>query len=309
MVKQQNIVNVASVPQRSPFRYAGGKTWLIPRIREWLGVRGGPSKELIEPFAGGGIVALTAVMENLVKKATMVELDEDVAAVWQAIMGDDGEWLADRISHFHLTPENVRKVLSREPTNLREQAFATILKNRVYHGGILAPGAGLIKQGENGKGLASRWYPETLRKRILAIAQVRDRIEVIQGDGISIIEKNMSRQDVVFFIDPPYAKAGRRLYRYSEMNHEKLFDLAAHLSGDFLITYDDAEQVRTLVKRYGLESKTIAMKNTHHAEKKERLIGRDLSWLKTAPKQDYHRPLLGLTFPSSVGNLPHTVRV
>ena len=89
---------------------------------------------------------MTAVMENLVKKATMVELDEDIAAVWQAIMGDDGEWLADRISHFH-------------------------------------------------------------------------------------------------------------------------------------------------------------------AEKKERLIGRDLSWLKIAPKQDLHRPLLGLTFPSSVSGLPHTERV
>ncbi len=24
------IVNVASVPQRSPFRYPGGKTWLVP---------------------------------------------------------------------------------------------------------------------------------------------------------------------------------------------------------------------------------------------------------------------------------------
>lgn len=24
------VVNVASVPQRSPFRYPGGKTWLVP---------------------------------------------------------------------------------------------------------------------------------------------------------------------------------------------------------------------------------------------------------------------------------------
>ncbi len=31
-----HIVNVASVPQRSPFRYPGGKTWLVPRIRQWL---------------------------------------------------------------------------------------------------------------------------------------------------------------------------------------------------------------------------------------------------------------------------------
>ena len=32
--KKNSIVNVASVPQRSPFRYPGGKTWLIPIARK-----------------------------------------------------------------------------------------------------------------------------------------------------------------------------------------------------------------------------------------------------------------------------------
>ena len=30
------IVNVASVPQRSPFRYPGGKTSFVPYLRDWL---------------------------------------------------------------------------------------------------------------------------------------------------------------------------------------------------------------------------------------------------------------------------------
>ena len=29
-------VNVSMVPQRSHLRYPGGKTWLVPHIREWL---------------------------------------------------------------------------------------------------------------------------------------------------------------------------------------------------------------------------------------------------------------------------------
>lgn len=32
----QKVVNVASVPQASPFRYPGGKTWLISVVRKWL---------------------------------------------------------------------------------------------------------------------------------------------------------------------------------------------------------------------------------------------------------------------------------
>jgi DNA adenine methylase len=55
---------------------------------------------------------------------------------------------------------------------LESLAFTTIIENWVNRGGILANGASFIKNGENGKGITSRWYPETLRRRILAIAQV-----------------------------------------------------------------------------------------------------------------------------------------
>ena len=34
--KVQAPVNVASVPQRSPFRYPGGKTWFVPAFRRWM---------------------------------------------------------------------------------------------------------------------------------------------------------------------------------------------------------------------------------------------------------------------------------
>lgn len=34
--QKDKIVNVASVPFRSPFRYPGGKTWLVPQIRHCL---------------------------------------------------------------------------------------------------------------------------------------------------------------------------------------------------------------------------------------------------------------------------------
>ena len=73
-------VNVSMVPQRSPLRYPGGKTWLVPHIREWL-ARTEPTV-LVEPFAGGGVVSLTAVMEGLVDRCIMIEIDHDVAAFW-----------------------------------------------------------------------------------------------------------------------------------------------------------------------------------------------------------------------------------
>jgi DNA adenine methylase len=277
--KKQCIVNVASVPQRSPFRYPGGKTWLIPQIRQWLSKHGGSNKQLLEPFAGGGIVSLTAVFEGLVSQTTMVERDEGVAAVWRIVLEADAEWLANAIRNFHLTPESAKRAIEASDQSLESLAFATIVKNRVNRGGILADSASFIKQGENRKGITSRWYPETLQKRILAIANMRNKIKFIEGDGFQICEQTAHQTDVIYFIDPPYIKAGKRLYRYSMIDHKSLFELATRLKGDFLMSYDNRQEVYDLAERYGFSTRSISMKNTHHAEKTELLIGRNLSWL------------------------------
>jgi DNA adenine methylase len=279
------VINVASVPQRSPFRYPGGKTWLAPRIRQWLTSRSSLADEFIEPFAGGGIVSLTVAAERLARHVTMVELDEQVAAVWRAIIeNDEGEWLANKIVKFDLTLDTLKDALSSKAATVRERAFQTILKNRTYRGGILAHGSAPLKHGENGKGIASRWYAETLRRRIFEIQSIRERITFIEGDGLDVIRQNAQRHNAVYFIDPPYTAAGklagRRLYTHSELDHEELFRVANTLAGDFLMTYDNADGVRHLASKYGFDIELVAMKNTHHAKMTELLIGRNLNWAR-----------------------------
>src|SRR5689334_10010385 len=109
MKSLNQVVNVAAVPQRSVFRYPGGKTWLVPRIRRWL--RSHPTS-FVEPFAGGGIVSLTVAAENLASQVIMVELDQQVAAVWKVLLEGDAEWLAKRIVTFDLTEESLAEVLA-----------------------------------------------------------------------------------------------------------------------------------------------------------------------------------------------------
>ena len=282
---QQRVVNVASVPQRSPFRYPGGKTWLVPRIREWLASLPARPNELIEPFAGGGIIGLTAAFERRAAHVTLVEKDEQVAAVWQAMIAQgNAERLAERIERFKFSPEHVKDVLAKQGDSLVERAFQTILRNRVNRGGIMAKGAGMLKQGENGKGMASRWYPRTLAQRIRAIHQVRDRLAFICGDGLDIIARFAGRADAAFFIDPPYTagsgkRAGRRLYAHSELDHAALFSLMNTAQGAFLMTYDDAPEIRDMARQHGFAATAVAMKNTHHAQMTELVISRDLSWL------------------------------
>ncbi len=280
-------VNVASIPQRSPFRYPGGKTWFVPTFRQWIGCKHIKPSILVEPFAGGGIISLTALFENLVEKAVMIELDEEIAAVWKSIVNGDAEWLANRVLGFDLTKEAVIRELKKSPNTQREKAFQTILKNRTFHGGILAEGSGFLKYGENGKGIHSRWYPGTLARRLLNLKHVADRIDFRCDDGLKVMQEFATNQTAVFFVDPPYTaggkKAGKRLYKHYDLDHEQLFTLCETLKGDFLMTYDNAEEVKKMVRCHGFQMRLIPMTNTHHATMEELVIGKDLSWMDGFP--------------------------
>lgn len=268
------IVNVASVRQLSPFRYPGGKTWLVPEIRRWMAGLDMPSV-FIEPFAGGAIASLSVAAERLARHVVFCELDQRVAAVWHTIL-IDAEWLCQTIQGFEMSTASVQALLEREPTNRRELAFQTIVRNRVQHGGIMAPGASLMKEGENGKGIRSRWYPRTLVRRIMAIQAIAHRLHFVEGDGFEAIQQYQDHAKAAFFVDPPYTaggkRAGRRLYTHSEIDHEQLFALMASVQGHFLMTYDDADEVLAMARRYGFCVSTVPMKNTHHERKFELLI-------------------------------------
>jgi DNA adenine methylase len=242
---------------------------------------------LVEPFAGGGIISLTALSERLVETAVMVEIDDDIAAVWQSVVGGKTSWLAKRILEFELTKDSVLAELSKKSVSVKERAFQTILKNRTFHGGILAEGAGFLKHGENGKGILSRWYPETLARRFTDLSGIADRICFRQEDGLNVIREYANLKNAIFFIDPPYTaggkKAGRRLYRHSHLDHDLLFSICKTIKGDFLMTYDNAEEVKVMARRHGYQMRLIPMNNTHHATMQELVIGKDLSWMDRYP--------------------------
>ena len=271
--------NVASVPQRSPLRYPGGKTWLIPHIRAWLGAMDPGPRLLIEPFAGGAIVSLTAVMEDLVERCLLAELDRDVAAFWEAALYQGPE-LCEMIREFTLTRPQVEALEREQPDNPLQRGFRTLVLNRTRRGGILAPGAALISGGEYGRGVSSRWYPQTLAARVSEIYRyARDcRIKFHPGDGMQLLERETRDSESVIFADPPYTaggkRAGERLYVHHSIDHEKLFEMLADTTADFMLTYDHTNEIETLVHQYNFHAVKVATRNTHHAIVSELVITR-----------------------------------
>lgn len=270
-------VNVAQVKQISPFRYPGGKTWLVPEIKKWIFSLNFKPSVFIEPFAGGGITSLTIAIEDLAEKVVMVELDPDVAAVWKSILNNP-DYLCKRILNFEVNQENVMKVISSKPKDINEHAFKTIVKNRTQRSGIITSGASLVKSGENGKGLKSRWYPQTLVRRMRTIHEFRHKIEFYEQDAFKVITKYKDQSNAIYFVDPPYTaggkKAGKRLYTFNEIDHKLLFSEMSEIEGDFIMSYDDADEVYQLAKKFNFFVTKIPMKNSHHTVKYELLIKR-----------------------------------
>jgi DNA adenine methylase len=124
----QGRVNVASVHKLSPFRYPGGKTWLIPQIHKWIRSLRFTPKKFIEPFAGGRIVSLTAANEDMADHIIMVEIDDEIASVWKTVFYGDIDWLIHQIISFDMSTDNVNTILSANYSTNEEKAFRTIIK-------------------------------------------------------------------------------------------------------------------------------------------------------------------------------------
>ena len=137
-----------------------------------------------------------------------------------------------------------------------------------------------MKSGENGRGVKSRWYAQTRHRRISDIVAIKERISLVQGDGITHLSTVADRPNVASFIDPPYTVAGKRLYAHFQLDHEELFRVASTLVGDFLMSYDNAEEIRVLAARHQFDTELVPMKSTHHERKMELLIGRNLDWAR-----------------------------
>jgi DNA adenine methylase len=106
---------------------------------------------------------------------------------------------------------------------------------------------------------------------------LNDRVEFKCQDGLDTIAKYATEPGVVFFVDPPYTagsgkRAGARLYKHNELDHERLFQLMSECRGEFVMTYDDDREVLALVRRFRFNVERIPMKNTHHEQKSELVI-------------------------------------
>ena len=262
------VPSTRQVPQRSPLRYPGGKSRLIPHVRLWLSslrrTAGKPPDHLVEPFAGGGIISLTAAAEKLARHILMGDTDAEIATMWQTCL-TRGDVLAKAIGAYRLDLEPP----ARDDPNPIRRALGTLIRNRTKYNGNLTTRAGQSTP-EN-----QRWYGKTIADRVQAIHAMRRRITFQQADWTETSAQHRHDSHAALFIDPPYSRKGKRpLYSHRVVDQKRLFAFLSDARNDFLMTCENCGETTELVRTHRFSAVTVNLRNGANGESRELLITR-----------------------------------
>ena len=243
---------------KSPLRYPGGKSRLAPFLADVLEENGLEGCDYYEPYCGGAGAALKLLTRGHVDRIFLNDADSRIHAFWMAAL-DDSELFAERIHATALSVDEWRRqhgiAASPNGHSRLDIGFAVFFLNRCNRSGILDGPFGGYEQAGRWK-IDARFNRKELARRVLALGDVRDRIDVKNLDALDYLRSSLprgrQRERVLVYIDPPYYGAGRRLYmnHYSDSDHRKL---AAYLirqrSLRWIVSYDDAPLTRQLYER------------------------------------------------------------
>lgn len=251
-----------STTSTTPFRYPGGKGFFADFLASRLTQMQADEKVYVEPYAGGAGSAVHLLLENKVHRIVLNDADRRIYCAWQALLFQT-ERFCRKLRETRLNIESWRECadLVKHPADADafELGFATFFLNRTNRSGIIL-GAGPIggyEQIGTWK-LDARLYLETTIQKIENISNLRDRIQLSNEDGLVFLRgwaDNPEAASSLVFIDPPYVKAGARLYMdtMNEAAHRELaeFIKQAQLT-NWVITYDDCDLIREIYRGFDL---------------------------------------------------------
>lgn len=234
----------------SPLRYPGGKRKIAEFVKDIITINDVQGGTYVEPFAGGGSVALYLLFNEYVNKIILNDLDRSIYAFWHSVLNKTDE-LIKMIKEVTVNMDEWERQrfiqLNKENVDLLELGFSTFFLNRTNRSGIITAGViGGKKQTGKWK-MDARFNKSTLIKRIKRIALYRDRIDLYGLDAMIFVEKVSSKIDdnTLIYFDPPYYNRGSTLYvnHYKHEDHELLSKFIQQLNCKWMLTYDYTSEI------------------------------------------------------------------
>jgi DNA adenine methylase len=237
-------------------RYPGGKAKLAPFFKALLRSNDLLDCTYVEPFAGGGGVAISLLLHGYVNDVVLNDLSSPIYSFWTAILGDPDRF-EQRILEVPLSVSEWEKQKSIFRAGVEagafELGFAAFYLNRTNHSGVLNGGMIGGHAQASKYGLDARFNRSELAARVKRIGRLRDKIRATNLDAVYLLtdlDRFCVPAATLLYIDPPYFAKGRDLYYdyYTASDHTKLRDavFALNSSARWVVSYDNVEPIREL---------------------------------------------------------------
>ncbi len=236
----------------------------------------GEKTVLVEPFAGGAGASLALLSAGVVDNIIINDLDRAIHAFWKTAL-DETDYLIRKVQRTQVTInewQRQRKVYLNPTSSQRQLGFAVLYLNRTNRSGLIGgrPIGGLKQNGP--WKIGARFTKSTITSRLRNIKELRDRISVLNYDGIALLkrlEQQRTASRFLVFLDPPYYEQGDSLYlnHYREKNHRALANYLAESDLKWIMTYDDTKFIRQLYPAYYKSRLSISHSVQRHKQGNE----------------------------------------
>ncbi len=243
----------------SLLRFPGSKRRFCEYVRQFAIANQCTCGTIIEPYSGSASVSIALLTDNTCLSALISEIDPLIYSFWKAVFSynDSFAKLVSATTPTIDTWSECRRWLNlKKPPSSREElidaAFAYLVLNRTCYSGIITSGPIGGKLQTSAYKINCRFNSHQLALRIRQLKNLASRVSVQHADALDLISSGLCRYDskTFLYVDPPYFKQGPKLYRYSyaEEDHQRLRNLLLNMDTPWLLSYDDAPQIRDLYK-------------------------------------------------------------
>jgi DNA adenine methylase len=200
-----------------------------------------------------------------VERAIISDNDRLIYSFWHVLFSDP-KYLIRFIKRIRIDLENFHtyKAVAKNAEDYSEKkvAEACIFLNRTSFSGIMTDRVGPLggyKQTSDYK-IYCRFNKERIIEKIKLISSFRRKVVVLPYDWKDTIEyaenwllKRKRLNKAFFYFDPPFFNKACDLYRkyFSIEDHRRFCDFILSLKYDWVLSYDDAPEIRRMYKRNG----------------------------------------------------------
>lgn len=292
-----------STSTRSILRYPGSKARFGSFIAKTIALNAPRPRLFVEPFCGGASVSIALLEDKVVDAIAINDVDPLIAQLWSAVFSKSGaEWLASQVLEVPLTVDEWKRQKALRPSSRREAALKCLYLNRTSFNGIIHQSGPLGGWAQKKIEIGVRFNRERLAKRILELSELRAYVTVGNEGWRSFCRRFSEDPAAIFYLDPPYYHRAEQLYGhvFDEEDHEELRDFLRKFDRPWLLSYDDAHEVRELYENVTTKARVIDNTYSTHPLGGCAFIGRELVYTNMRR--------LPAAAPASAGHVGMTVK-